>query len=125
FRPGVDEDGVPYPDDIVISAFSVLAVDPASIPAGIDQSDINFPLSRDDDPTNNDWPQAIVVGRYPTTANECHYPSGGAVLPADEPIGGRDPFDWIDDGGRTLHPANGGIPTALREDRHFLELAEP
>ena len=128
FRSGVDEDGVPYPDDVVISAFSVQAVDPAGIPGGIGgsiETDINWPLERDDDASNDTWPQAIVVGRYPTSANECHYAEGGAVQPVDQPLEGRDPFDWIDDGGRTLHPANGGIPPANREDRHYLELADP
>lgn len=79
----------PYPDDIIISAFSVRTIDnPALLPADI-RNDIEWPLANPDlvrfgNPPDPDTPQAIVVGRYPSNVNEC--------------AGDRDPFDYIQDG---------------------------
>ena len=119
-RPGNDEDGNPYPDDIAISAFAVQVVDPGNIPEEVEESDIAWPLERNED-INDDWPQAVVVGRWPTSANECHYPRGEAPRPQEDPMGMRDPFDWIEEGARTRNP-NVNLPPDDFEDRHYLEL---
>jgi hypothetical protein len=122
---GADPDGF-FPDDIVISAFAVQAVDPLDplwrTTAGAAMySDIDWPLG----PTGG--PQAIVVGRWPTNANECHYREDGSaydnVNNAGRGVDGRDPFDWIRDNGRNLHPRNASLPVADREQRHYLEIA--
>ena len=100
---GPDPDGNPYPDDIVISTFAVQAVDPAEITDPGHESDITWPLERAGVPGGDSIPQAIVVGRWPDNANECHFDSSGATI--SDGIDGRDPFDWIEDGGQTLNPA--------------------
>lgn len=99
--PDVQEDGSPYPDDIVISAFAIQAIHPLNIPGGlVDQ--IDLPLNNrdtilhDDVPLSPTAPQLVVVGRYPTNANECSQ------------LGERDPFDYIQDGERTRHPLRPG-----------------
>ncbi|MAS36132.1 MAG: hypothetical protein CL610_19155 [Anaerolineaceae bacterium] len=114
-----------FPDDIVISAFAVQAVDPHDDIWGggldeVDPSDVRYwPLGDDG------GPQALVVGRWPTNANECHYDINNNALPASGGgIEERDPFDWITEGGWTVHPANEEIPPADREVRHYLEVGE-
>ena len=120
-------EGQTAPDDIVISAFAIQTVDPAEIPntgawAAI-RSDIAWPLGE------AAGPQGIVVGRWPDNANECHYDQGGAPYDAGNPGGngvdGRDPFDWIQEGARTLNPTYSSLPADQLEDRHYLELEEP
>ncbi len=111
------------PDDIVISAFAVQTVDPAQIPNtgawGPIRSDMQWPLGE------SAGPQGIVVGRWPTNANECHYNASGGNFPGDtndDGLDGRDPFDWIKDQGRDLSPA---APSGATDDRYYLEIAEP
>jgi len=70
-------------DDIVVSAFSIQRV---KIGADAVNDDID-PSAQGSSTTYNAGTQVIVVGRYPTTANECD-------LWAE-----RDPFDWIENGG--------------------------
>lgn len=123
FQWGLDPDGDPYPDDVVISAFALQAVDPAEITNSTVRSGITYPLLRDANGANDGQPQTIVVGRWPENANECQRNAGGGDIAAG--IDGRDPFDWVSDGVRTLHWNNGGIPSADREDRHYLELVAP
>lgn len=66
-------------DDIVISAFSVQYVNIGS--------DINPALSKFNSATEYEpGSQLVVVGRWPSTANECYQ------------WGERDPFDWIENG---------------------------
>jgi len=114
---GEDPDGT-FLDDMVISAFAIQAVEPSQIPSGVDPTDIDWPLGI------TGGRQAIVVGRWPSNANECHYQASGApydpVNPGGNGLDGRDPFNWIKDGGRTKHP-NIGTPT---EARHWLELED-
>jgi hypothetical protein len=95
--PVIDPDtGAPFPDDIIISAFAVQALIPGELPTAI-RDDIDWPL---DDPAlvtygnvpSADAPQGVVVGRYPSNANEC------------SSTGERDPFDYITDGGLTRIP---------------------
>jgi hypothetical protein len=116
-----------FPDDIVISAFAVQAVDPqdniwGTGPNKVDRSDVKYwPLGV------NGGPQALVVGRWPTNANECHYKEDGTFYDTVNPAGngkdGRDPFDWITNSNYTLHPANATIPPNERLPRHYLEIA--
>jgi Flp pilus assembly protein TadG len=77
-------------DDIVISVFSVLSVDPAQVANRDAISGTNFAGALDRSKTGaraNDQ-QMIVVGRYPANANECT--DGTANLD------GRDPFNYIE-----------------------------
>jgi len=97
-----------YPDDIVVSVFSVQAINnatiqekaniltPAATPVG---TPITAPLptvdanlyARTNDFTNR-FPrghQAIVVGRYPTNANECNVTFTPTVAPSGNPAGNQ------------------------------------
>jgi len=87
----IDPDtGAVFPDDIVISAFAVQAIIPADL--GTLRNSVEWPL---DDPAlltygnvrDPNAPQGVVVGRYPSNANEC------------TSAGERDPFDYIEDSG--------------------------
>jgi hypothetical protein len=79
-------------------------------------------LERAGVPGGDTLPQAIVVGRWPENANECFFDSSGALIANG--VDGRDPFDWITDGGQTLNPRYASVPSAERENRHYLELLE-
>lgn len=68
-------------DDIVVSGFSVQRVK-----VGVGGTDDIQPTSRASTTTYPDGTQAIVVGRWPSRANECYL------------WGERDPFDWITNG---------------------------
>lgn len=78
-----------YPDDIIISAFAVRAFDnPASLAAGV-RNRIQWPLANPaivlpGNTPSASQPQVVVVGRFPSNANECQ--------------GDRDPFDYITGG---------------------------
>jgi hypothetical protein len=76
------ENGV---DDIIVSAFSLEAVDPTTYPDALGS---NRPVS-------GNVPQVVVVGRYPTNANEC---DAVETAPGTEIYSGsmdlRDPFDF-------------------------------
>jgi hypothetical protein len=112
-------------DDIVISAFSLQAVNPATLP-GVNfykkpggtvasqnpRAQINDSL----DPAMANNTQIIVVGRYPTNANECTVDALGnnAVLE-------RDPFDYFQDSGQNYQLKNTGLPDA-EENRNYVEL---
>lgn len=101
FEPGtIDPDtGTVFPDDIVISAFAVQAIIPSEVPLP-HRNRIDWPLS---DPNlvtygnlpSADVPQGVVVGRYPSNANEC------------TAMNQRDPFDYIQDNGLTWGNWNG------------------
>ena len=117
-----------FPDDIVISAFAVQAVDPedsiwGSPPSKVPIGDVKYwPLGVDG------GPQALVVGRWPTNANECHVRENGTFYDggnnAGDGVDGRDPFDWITEHGYTLNPANRTLPLNELESRHYLEVDE-
>ena len=67
-------------DDVVVSGFSVQAVKIGSRPTDdIDPDDYSSATAYDP------GSQVVVVGRWPSTANECYL------------WGERDPFDWIED----------------------------
>jgi TadE-like protein len=89
--------GAPYPDDIVISAFAVQTIQPLiDIPDLALRNKVEWPLK---DPSlvtygntpDPNAPQGVVVGRYPSNANECSSTHE------------RDPFDYITDGGLTRY----------------------
>lgn len=71
-------DGLPEMDDIVISAFALQLVNPSDVPASL-QGALSLEST-----VPSTVPQILVIGRYPTNANEC--------TPTDAP---RDPFDYI------------------------------
>lgn len=76
-------------DDIIVSAFSLQTLDPTDtdiIPAG---ARANIDLVAGYPPAQQ---QVILVGRYPTNANECSYDSDPV---AAGPQVDRDPFDYI------------------------------
>ncbi len=72
-------------DDIVVSGFAVEMIDPPDGASG-DWLGSNRPQPGDN-------PQIVVVGRFPSNANECDATliSGTATVSAQEP---RDPFDF-------------------------------
>jgi hypothetical protein len=90
-------------DDIVISVFSILVVDNRPITAGGD-----IDLASTFTIQNGEFDQtghiAVVVGRWPTTANECNvwFPKAGGGSPVlfdgsnISAIYERDPFDYYD-----------------------------
>ncbi|MBW4436253.1 MAG: pilus assembly protein [Pleurocapsa minor GSE-CHR-MK-17-07R] len=75
-------------DDIVISGFAIELVDPRENGAP-GSSPAWLGVSR---PITGDLPQMVVVGRYPSNANECDATIAGPRL---EP---RDPFDFNENG---------------------------
>lgn len=84
-------------DDIVVSGFALLRVDPTRNNPAVPSPDIpwlgaNRPV-RNPDGTPAEISQVVVAGRYPTNANECDVglSAGTPVVQAWEP---RDPFDF-------------------------------
>lgn len=96
-------------DDIVISGFAVDNVD--ARPAGYAVYGAH--------PVTGQVPKMVVVGRYPTNANECDVSrdpvTGTVAVSAQEP---RDPFDWNANNTRDL---DRGAPGTLPEPA-FIEL---
>lgn len=123
-------------DDIIISVFSVEMINNAPPPAGatspalgaepIQHSNFDFDayyaanppeLARSATEFRAGW-NPVVVGRYPTNANECTMweitegPSAGAIFRAENPVE-RDPFDYINDGEFTFSdPIDYAVPQA-------------
>ncbi len=86
-------------DDIVISAFAIEMVDGDQDATWLPPVGLR--------PIAGDEPQMLVVGRWPTNANECNViqdGSGNAVFVRTEL---RDPFDFDHDGVRQIGPPNG------------------
>ncbi len=127
----------PELDDIVISVFALQNINNArrTAPELSTRSDLqsrtfdfasNFdPKSGGDIAPENQPPagwNVMVVGRYPTNANECNVASDGSIIPEDEQD--RDPFDYITNGDRDLTPD--GIWTAVNwqnPQQPYIELA--
>ncbi len=100
-------------DDIVISAFSLEHVD---IGTDLDH-DGGFYAGLNNADEFEDGPQVIVVGRWPSLANEC-FGSGILTEVKDE----RDPFDWLEDGDLNVHHDH----TNLLVEMHYLDdLGDP
>ncbi len=79
------ENGV---DDIVVSGFSVENVDAARGPNWLGS------LGTEWRPLAANVPQLVVVGRYPTNANECEVARSDAGVTSMAPFEDRDPFDF-------------------------------
>jgi hypothetical protein len=112
FRDRINANNPNSIDDIVVSAFSILSVNPSSssdIPA-----DFRSALALVSGyPTTAQ--QLIVVGRYPSNANEC----------TTDPAETRDPFNYINtttrlDGGRNYTLINTALPDTA-DNRNYVE----
>lgn len=100
-------------DDIIISGFAVDLV-PVDSPA----KNGWLPANR---PVTGDVPQMVVVGRYPTNANECDLIEGVGT-PVVSPQEFRDPFDINDNGARDIRPQNFNAATMLGANDNYTEL---
>ncbi|MCA9881338.1 MAG: pilus assembly protein [Anaerolineae bacterium] len=104
----VNED---YVDDIIISTFSLQAVnnDNPATWAGdpvIYSRTFNFELDPDSAGDFPAGPSVIVVGRYPTNANECNmWDAGGIPIMHND----RDPFDFYNYGTQDRTRAIDGV----------------
>lgn len=86
-------------DDIIVSGFSVQMIDASANPTWLPGYDTSVP-------------QMVVVGRYPTNANECNFslPAGadpndpGAAVLIGDTREGRDPFDFDQSNSWTTSP---------------------
>ena len=120
-------------DDIVISAFSLAAIDPKTLPTAPFLADpggvstgtmpknmftnANSALNTLDS-AYTDNKQMVVVGRYPTNANECTVDING-----NGKVWERDPFDYFQDSKRDYQlkiPANGDPKDG--SNRNYIEL---
>lgn len=90
-------------DDLVISVFSLQAVNNGNYLSITDDPALRrrtINLSGFNDVSDNPYingPQVIVIGRYPTNANECsveNTPGGGGQYDVSRSV--RDPFDYLD-----------------------------
>ncbi len=115
-----------WPDEIVISGFAIQAITPSQVPEPM-RSQIDWPMNDpslliEDAVPSATTPQLVVVGRYPTNANECNYDADGTVNMNRE----RDPFDYIRNNG-TLDfvrlDADGRLTTDPNGQRSNLELS--
>ena len=84
-------------DDIIVSAFSVQTVDATSHPGWLAPSYA---------PSDTTTPQVVVVGRYPTNANECDVlqASNGTASLVPNSTELRNPFDINGNGARDIAP---------------------
>jgi len=99
-------------DDIVISVFQIAMIDNRPVANG---GDYNF----EDDPATagiyDVGPVPVVVGRYPSNANECNVVNTGGGFRVTQSLE-RDPFDWDRD--NIIHedtvddPAGDDLPRA-------------
>lgn len=78
-------------DDIIVSAFSLALVDLSHTQAVASTFPNNWAMNFPNRPLEADTPQLLVVGRYPTNANECQANEFGD--PAPTIYDPRDPFD--------------------------------
>jgi hypothetical protein len=114
-------------DDIVISAFSLQAVDPSTLPGTpflangfstgvIPRNQINNSL----DTSLLGNKQMIIVGRYPTNANECTVDSNNLAKAWE-----RDPFDYFQDSKRDYQLKDltaAPLDPADESNRNYVEL---
>jgi hypothetical protein len=89
-------------DDIIVSGFGLVRVDPTRNRPNIPSPDIpwlgpNRPL-RNADGSPSDLPQVVVAGRYPTNANECDVAQNTPGIFTIQPREPRDPFDFNENG---------------------------
>jgi hypothetical protein len=122
-NPDADPPYIRNTDDIVISAFAFQAIDPAKIKDGTQAFHNNSgptPYSLlQRIPGLNDLPQVVVVGRYPSNANECTVDVDGTTPREWE----RDPFDYFKDGRRNYQLKNPSLGDPSDEsNRNYVEL---
>jgi hypothetical protein len=91
-------------DDIVVSVFSVENVDPNSLTTTYPVLGPNRPL-----PGYN-GPQIVVVGRYPTNANECNDADPDTSLSIPAAFEPRDPFDFNENNAIDVYSETPPIP---------------
>lgn len=122
---GPDKDaGIFHPDDIVISAFALQLVDPRtsfwSQPNAFDPSKTNGELLATIPGIDANMPRVLVVGRFPTNANECTVNKDGD----GEALEPRDPFDYIQNGQRDFALLNPSLlpDPYIEENMIFYEL---
>jgi hypothetical protein len=112
-------------DDIIISGFAVARVDPRrNNPARPGGAGGDPPWLGANRPIPADVPQMVVVGRYPTNANECDVTedtSGAAQLAPLEP---RDPFDFNENNriDRALLPGSPAINPLTEVENEYSEI---
>lgn len=97
-------------DDIIVSVFSLQLINPNDVPS----SPVNLRSQLAQMAGLSGLPQVLVVGRYPTNANECNVDALGNPR---EDI--RDPFDYIKNNVRDSNPADSVLPA---EQRRYYEL---
>jgi hypothetical protein len=107
-------------DDIVISAFSMQAVDPSAISSTNFHTNSNPPRDLLEPSLNNTLgnnKQVLVVGRYPTNANEC------TVDQLNNPKEWeRDPFDFFKDSAVDFRLKNPSGDPNDEDNRDYVEL---
>lgn len=90
-------------DDIIISGFALANVDASLQSRWLGVRGVN------PRPIDDDIPQLVVAGRYPTNANECDVAWDGINTPSISPLEPRDPFDFNYSGFRDINDANDTI----------------
>jgi hypothetical protein len=114
-------------DDIVISAFSLMAVDPTTLPTtpfyGTGQTPRNLMNNADTslntlNGTIGNNKQVVVVGRYPTNANECTVDFAN-----NNKVWERDPFDYFQNAQRDFQLKDIAQPANDEDNRNYVELA--
>jgi hypothetical protein len=114
-----------WPDEMVISGFAIQAITPSQVPQPM-RGQIDWPMNDSSlliagAVASATTPQLVVVGRYPTNANECNYDPNGTVNMNRE----RDPFDYIRNNGNldyVMLDDNGALSTGPNARRSNLEL---
>jgi hypothetical protein len=114
-------DGTNKVDDIVVSAFSLYAITPEKLPTTPLRPDGGDPRVLITNSTDPGLPpgktQVLVVGRYPTNANECTVDMNGVGK-----VWERDPFDYFQNTERDYQLKDLAQP--LNEDTwNYVELA--
>lgn len=112
-------------DDIVISAFSLQAINPATLPGvrfymdpsgSVASQNPRNQINNSLDPAMGNNTQTIVVGRYPTNANECTVDAVGNPIAWE-----RDPFDYFQDSSRNYQLQDTTKPDT-EDNRNYVEL---
>ncbi|NWG16352.1 MAG: pilus assembly protein [Chloroflexi bacterium] len=122
FKQGAAPDGGEFPDDFTISVFALQLIDPARVPAAHRNklAVVDLPnLTVDQEKL---LPRVLVVGRYPTNANECTVDDEGNGFAWDS----RDPFDYLTDNVRTYDLRKdefGNDLPNIEENRIYYELS--
>jgi hypothetical protein len=115
-------DGENDVDDIVISAFSLQAIDPAALPNTpmyyTSSSSPRTLITPSLDAALNNTKQIVVVGRYPSNANECTVDRTGAGREWE-----RDPFDFFKNNTRDFIREDVSRPPEDEDNRFYVELA--